>query len=235
VFAALIVAAGASGVSDVMTGKGSYLEAFGGKIDVEALTRGLGIDFEVMNTSIKKWSVGSPIQAALDSLVYLIHKHKVHADDVERVIAHMPDDRLHVVSDRDIPDICLQHLLALTLVDGTLTFASSHDEARMHDPAVLAMRSRVTAVPSSELTAAKPSRQASIDLRLRDGNCVERRTHAVLGTPNNPMSDADVRAKAEDLLQPILGAARAHKLTDTIMDLEAVASIRDLRSLLKAT
>ena len=209
VFAALFVAAGASGVSDVMTGKGSYLEAFGEKIDAEALTRGLGTDFEIMNTSIKKWSVGSPIQAALDSLIFLIAAHKIRADDVEQVIANMPDDRLHVVSDRDIPDICLQHLLALTLVDGMLSFASSHDEHRMHDPAVLAVRKRITAVPSPELTAAKPSRQASIELILRDGKRLEKRTRAVLGTPDNPMSEAEVCAKAEDLLQPILGAARA--------------------------
>jgi 2-methylcitrate dehydratase PrpD len=234
VFAALFVAAGASGVSDVMTGNGSYLEAFGEKINPEALTRDLGTVFEVMNTSIKKWSVGSPIQAALDSLVYLMHEHRVRADDVERVVAHMPDDRLHVVSDRGIPDICLQHLLALTLTDGTLTFASSHDEARMHDPAVLAMRARVTAVPSAELTAAKPSRQANIELILRDGRRVERRTRAVLGTPDNPMSEADVRAKADDLLQPILGAARSRKLIDTIMSLETVVSMLDLRPLLKA-
>jgi 2-methylcitrate dehydratase PrpD len=234
VFAALFVAAGASGVSDVMTGKGSYLEAFGQKADAEALTRGLGTDFEIMNTSIKKWSVGSPIQAALDSLVFLVQEHKVRADDVERVIAHMPDDRLHIVSDRDIPDICLQHLLALTLVDGTLTFASSHDDARMHDPAVLAMRARITAVPSPELTAAKPSRQASIELILRDGRRVERRTRAVLGTPDNPMSEADVRAKAGDLLQPILGVTRSSNLIDKIMNLETVTHIRELRPLLTA-
>jgi 2-methylcitrate dehydratase PrpD len=233
VFAALFVAAGANGVSDVMTGKGSFLDAFGEKVAVSALTDGLGEKFEVMQTSIKKWCVGSPIQAALDSLTYLMREHDVAAKDVEKVTAIMPDDRLHIVNDREIPDICLQHLLAVTLVDGTLTFNSSHDDERMNDPTVLAMRKRIEAVPSAELTVAKPSRQAIIELVLRDGRKLERRTRAVLGTPENPMSDDEVRAKAADLIEPVCGRERTLKLVDTIMALETVEALRDVRPLFR--
>ena len=38
-----------------------------------------------MNTNIKRWSVGSPIQAPLDSLIDLIREHGIRADDVEHV------------------------------------------------------------------------------------------------------------------------------------------------------
>jgi len=41
-----------------------------------------------------------------------------------------------------MPDICLQHLIAVMLLDGTVTFASSHDEARMKDRKVLELRKR---------------------------------------------------------------------------------------------
>lgn len=231
VFAALIVEAGATGVSDPLTGPHSYLDAFAERPDPAALTDGLGTRFEIMQASIKKWCVGSPIQAALDSLTFLMAEHRVGADDVERLVVHMPDDRLHVVSDRDIPDICLQHLLALTLVDGTLTFATSHDEHRMHDPAVLAMRARIEAVPSSELTKAKPARQAIVDLHLRNGHVVRHRTFAVLGTPDNPMSRSEVEAKADDLIAPVLGAARSRDLVDAVMAMETIPSVRALRPL----
>jgi 2-methylcitrate dehydratase PrpD len=42
-----------------------------------------------------------------------------------------------------MPDICLQHLCVLMLVDGNVTFESAHDKARMHDPAVRAVRRRI--------------------------------------------------------------------------------------------
>lgn len=233
VFAALIVEAGATGVRDPLTGHHSFLGGFAENADASALTRGLGSDFEVMQASIKKWCVGSPIQAALDSLVYLMTEHGIGAADVARVVAHMPDDRLHVVSDRDIPDICLQHLLAVTLLDGTLTFASSHDEARMHDPAVLAVRQRIAAHPSPELSLAKPARQAIIDLELKDGRTVSRRTYAVLGTPDNPMSAKEVIAKAEDLVGPVIGSAKAKQLSELVMRLETLADAKDLQPLLQ--
>src|SRR3546814_2113336 len=86
---------------------------------------------EILAASIKKGCVGSPIQAALDSLTALMVEHALTADDIVTLRSIMPDDRFVIVNDRDMPDVCLQHLLALTLVDGDLTFASSHDHARM--------------------------------------------------------------------------------------------------------
>lgn len=233
VFAALIVEAGATGVRDPLTGPHSYLDAFAENGDEEALTRGLGIDFEIMRASIKKWCVGSPIQAALDSLAHLIAEHGVAHQDVERVVAHMPDDRLHVVDNREIPDICLQHLLAVTLIDGTLTFASSHDEERLRDPTVLALRERIVAMPSRELTEAKPARQAIIELELKDGRRLSRRTYAVRGTPDNPMSADEVLEKVDDLIRPVCGAARSKELIEAVMALETVADVRDLRPLIR--
>ncbi len=233
VFAALIVKAGATAVPDPLVGHHSFLHAFGENSDPEALIDGLGRKFEVMDASIKKWCVGSPIQAAIDSLTFLVAEHSLTAASVKRMVVQMPDDRLHIVSNRDIPDICLEHLLAVTLADGTLTFANSHDEARMHDAAVLALRGKITVVPSDELTHAKPARQAIVGLELEDGRYVEKRTTAVRGTPDNPMPSAEVQAKADDLMTPVCGASRSAEIIDTVMKLEEVADVTELRPLLQ--
>ena len=46
-------------------------------------------------------------------------------------------------------DICLQHLVAMMIVDGGgRTVDSIHDDARMSDPKVLAVRELVEAVPT---------------------------------------------------------------------------------------
>lgn len=231
VFGALFVASGASGVTGALTGEVSYLSAFAENARPDALREGLGERFEIMAASIKKWSVGSPIQAALDSTEFLMEEHGLSAADIARVRAILPDDRFVIVDNRDMPDVCLQHLVALMLVDGGLTFASSHDKARMSDPAVLAMRARIEAIPSAELTAARPARQAIIEMDTVDGRTVSRRTRAVLGTPDNPMSADQVEAKARDLIAPVLGGRRADKLIDALRDIEAIGDIRELRPL----
>ena len=232
-FAALFVASGASGVPGSLSGDFSYLSAFAEQARPEALAEGLGSRYEILAASIKKWCVGSPIQAALDSLTALMEEHSLKAADVAALRAIMPDDRFTIVNDRDMPDVCLQHLLALTLVDGGLTFASSHDHARMQDAAVLAVRRRIAAIPSAELTAARPARQAIIEIDCADGRKLSHRTRAVLGTPDNPMSQSQVEAKARDLMAPVLGAAQTERLIAALRALETLNDVRELRPLLQ--
>src|SRR3546814_7084976 len=117
VFAALFVAAGASGVPGSMTGDFSYLSAFAENARPEALVEGLGSRYEILAASIKKWCVGSPIQAALDSLTALIAEHGLKPADVTALRAIMPADRFTIVNDRDMPDVCMQPPLALTPTD----------------------------------------------------------------------------------------------------------------------
>jgi 2-methylcitrate dehydratase PrpD len=231
VFAALFVASGASGVTGSLTGEHSYLSAFAENPKPEALVDGLGERFEIMQASIKKWCVGSPIQAALDSVTALIDKHRLGAGDVAKIRATLPDDRFVIVNNRDMPDVCLQHLVALALVDGGVTFASSHDVARMQDPAILALREKIEAIPSPELTVARPARQAIIEIDTIDGQKLRHHTRAVLGTPDNPMSEAEVEAKARDLMLPVLGDTKTGALIEAVRTIENLDDVTELRLL----
>ena len=122
-----------------------------------------------MNTNIKRWSVGSPIQAPLDSLRDLIREHEIKAEDVERIMVRVAHQGANTVDNRAMPDICMQHMCAIMLIDGKVTFASSHDEKRMRDRKVLALRSRIELRGDDALSAAMPSRQGIVEVSLRDG------------------------------------------------------------------
>jgi 2-methylcitrate dehydratase PrpD len=234
VAAATMVAAGFTAVDDPFGGTHNLFTALAASAAPDALVAGLGSRFEIMQASIKKWCVGSPIQAALDALTLLMAEHGLTANNVRRMVVDMPDDRLHIVNDRTIPDICLQHLLALTLADGALTFASAHDYARMADPAVLAIRGRITVVPSPELTVAVPARQAIVAVETTDGRTLRHRTTAVRGTPDNPMETVEVEDKARDLMVPVIGAERAERLIKAVASLERMSAVIELRPLLQA-
>jgi 2-methylcitrate dehydratase PrpD len=232
VTSATMAAMGFSGIPDDIDGRDGYLEAFSDDPRPGELVAELGARFEVIRTSIKKWSVGSPIQAALDSIEVLMNEHGLKPSDVAAITARLPDDRAYIVDNRDMPDICLQHLIAVTLIDGGLSFAACHDEARMEDPEVLALRNKVTLVPEAFLTEARPERQAIIEVTLNDGRELSHRTVAVRGTPENPMETAEVEEKARGLMAPVLGDARAQALIEAIADIESLANARDLRPLL---
>lgn len=232
VTSATMAAMGFSGIPDDIDGRDGYLDAFSDDPRPGELVAELGARFEVIRTSIKKWSVGSPIQAALDSLEVLMNEHGLKPGDVAAITARLPDDRAYIVDNRDMPDICLQHLIAVTLIDGGLSFEACHDEARMEDPEVLTLRNKVTLVPEAFLTEARPERQAIIEATLNDGRELSHRTVAVRGTPENPMETAEVEEKARGLMAPILGDARTRDLIAAIADMESLANARDLRPLL---
>ncbi len=232
VTSACMVATGFTGVPDAICGKDGYLANFSGDPRPGELAKELGSRFEIMAASIKKWSVGSPIQAALDSLEVLIAENRITAGDVAAIDAHMPDDRAFIVDDRDMPDINLQHLLAVMLLDGGLSFATSHDEGRMADAATLELKGRITLVPEAFLTQARPERQAIIKVTLRDGKTLEHRTYDVRGTPGNPMGGNEVDDKALGLMAPIIGNDKAQALVQTVRALDKVDKVSELRAYL---
>ena len=101
--------------------------------------------------------MGSPIQAPLDALVELIRQHSIRAADVEKVVVRVARQGANTTDNRDMPDICMQHMCAVMLIDGIVTFKSAHDEKRMRDPKVLALRSKIELYGDEELTRALPS------------------------------------------------------------------------------
>lgn len=232
IYAALMVRAGFTGVSDPLLGNPSYLTAFAKSPRPEEFTSGLGERFEIMDASIKKWCVGSPIQAALDALMVMVNTHGLHVDELESMTVRMPDDRLPIVDNREMPDICLQHLLAIGLIDRDLTFDSCHDKARMNDPEVLDLRRKIKAVPDPMLTEAKPARQAILEATKKNGETLRHRTYAVLGTPDNPMSQEEISKKCLDLMVPVLGRPKAEELMDVLWEIESLDSLASLRELL---
>jgi 2-methylcitrate dehydratase PrpD len=231
---AMMVAAGMTGVEEPFTGQGNFFDGFALKPNPGLLTEELGQRFEIMEGSIKKWCVGSPIQSVLDATQALIDEHGLRADNAKRVVITMPDDRMHIVNNGAMPDVCVQHLVAMAIVDGTVTFASVHDHDRMADPAVQAVRKNVELVGSAELTAAKPARQGIVEAELADGRTLRHHARAVRGTPDNPMTTKEIETKAIDLVAPISGDAKATGLVKAIANLGALRSVRELRPLLQA-
>jgi 2-methylcitrate dehydratase PrpD len=231
---ALMVAAGFSGIDDPFTGRNNFYTAFGEKPQLALFAHELGTRFEIMNASIKKWCVGSPIQSVLDATTALIDEHRLRADDVRRIRITMPDDRMHIADNSALPDVCTQYQVAIALLDGTATFAAGHDKARMSDPAVQAVRSRIQMIPSVELSAAVPARQAIVEIELADGRTVRHHAKAVRGTPDNPMTIQEIETKAIDLVAPIIGQARAEQLVAAVRRLDSMRSVRELRPLLQA-
>lgn len=232
VTAASMVQMGFTGVPNVLDGEHNLLVAFSQNPDPSRITDGLGEAFMVTGTAIKPYAVGYPIQSALDALFTLTSAHSLTGADVASVVAKLPTDGAGVVNNRSMPDINLQHCLALALVDGGVSFASTHSYERMADAEVLAMKERVTLQPEASLVVPEAPRQAIIELTTTDGRTLSHHTRYAPGTAQNPLDTDRVCEKARDLIAPVLGSDATEQLIDRVLHIEDVGSVRDLRPLL---
>ncbi|HZM94847.1 MAG TPA: MmgE/PrpD family protein [Vicinamibacterales bacterium] len=233
VTAALLVRAGWNGVDDVFSGEDNFFRVNAPKGNPSLLVEDLGERYEIINTDIKKWTVGTPIQAPLDAIENIRKKRPFEADEVKEVVVRLAPSVGSVVDNRDIPDICLQHMIAVMLIDKTASFHAAHDKPRMQDATVLRQRKKVRYVPDAALATLLPARVAVVEVTLNDGMQLSDRVEAVRGTVRNPMSRNEVVDKARDLIAPVIGTASAQKLIDSVLGLETIKEIRALRPLLQ--
>ena len=130
-----------------------------------------------------------------------------------------------MVDDREMPDINCQYLVAGTLIDRAFTFAMAHDDDRMADPAIQALRDCTELVPDPDRAGV---RTADVTVTLRDGTSRQRFIGAVRGTVDDPMTDDEVTAKAVDLMEPVLGSATTKALMARLWSLDDCADIAEL-------
>lgn len=227
-YAALIAKAGMTSPPYALTCERGFVESFSQHPHPEELSHELGERYEITRSTLKKWCVGSPIQSVLDAFEAILAANKITNDDIADIELIMPSDRLHVVDDREISTICVQHLSAMMIVQGTVSFAEAHRESLMDDPAIRAVRAKIRTTPSDELTAARPVRQAIVEITLKSGQKLRHHTKAVHGTPDNPMNADDLARKTRDILMPYIPAT-----TDALIDLCLNAKTFEIGQLVK--
>jgi len=228
VTAATMVQAGFTGVWDVFEGEHNVLEALSPAPKPDEMVNGLGSRFFVTETAIKPYSVGYPIQSALDAFFALHREHGLTVDNVEQITVRLPEDGARIVNDRSMPDVNCQHMIAVALLDGSVSFASTHAYERMSDPSVLAVKERVSLIADPDLMDPEAPRSARVEVVLKDGRTLDHFTPHAYGTRQNPMDTNSVNAKTRGLLEPVLGPQRTDAVIQRVNEMERLANINDL-------
>ncbi|MBM2804489.1 MAG: hypothetical protein HW419_2382 [Deltaproteobacteria bacterium] len=221
--------AGAGGAADPFHGERNFLRAYSPDPRPEELVRRLGENFEIAQTSIKRYCVGSPIQAPLDALFAIVAEHMLRPDDIERLIVRLPEHRAATVNNREMADVNLQHILALALVHGEVSFATAHADNTAGDASVTALKSRIELVADPDLLESVSPRQVRLEVITRDGRRLTKYLSTYRGTPENPLSMQEVEDKARELTSSVIGNLNTDELIQGIRELDRVGDMRELR------
>jgi 2-methylcitrate dehydratase PrpD len=232
VTAAIMVQLGFTGVWDVLDGEHNALQALSAEPKPEEMIAGLGSRFFVTETAIKPFSVGYPIQAPLDAFLKLRREHGLSVSNVESIVVRLPEDGARIVNNRAMPDVNCQHIIAVALVDGSVSFEDSHSYERMADPKVRAAKERVQLIADRELMDPAAPRSGRVEVKLRDGRTVSHFTRHAPGTKENPLDTESVSEKARLLMAPVLGDERTKGVIQRVNALEDLDDVRALRPFL---
>jgi len=232
VTAVSMVQAGMTGVVDVLDGTHNLLIALSTSPKPDEIVSGLGSHFFVVETAIKKFAVGYPIQSPLDAFLILRKQYSLTPANVRSVLVKLPPDAMGIVGESAMPDVNCAHIIALALLKGTVSFADSYNAALMLDRSVLQQRAKVTVTADPALADPAAPRGAIVEVTLTNGQQVSHHTMFPPGTKENPLTVEEVNEKARKLMTPVLGTEKTERLIRSIQDLENLRDIRELRPLI---
>lgn len=221
---------GFTGPRTVLEGRRGVMQAFADSYDEGALTDGLGERWELLGCAIKPYFNCGLIHAPTAALLALVAETGLRAEDVEEVVIGC--DRLSLVhvgkigphpTDMTGAQFSAEFSLGLALVLGGNDVAhyAEAERAGYRLPAVTAVAERIRLELDPEVDAAFPAAfRTRLRVRRRGGDWLEKVASAP-GSPENPLSPDQVRAKFRRTAEPVVGADRAAAVVRAVDDLAA--------------
>jgi 2-methylcitrate dehydratase PrpD len=241
-----LAAKGFTGISDLVEAEyGGFLSAFSGKVELARALRGLapGEDmvWEVLNTGYKPHATVTSIHGALDALAAAMSDNGLTAGDIDKITAHISHPTyVHCAWPYKAQGITAAQMniyygLAMIALDGE-AFTGQFTEERIKDPNTLAFIDRISAEVDPEIEARGPGARhmARVSVTTKDGREFSHTVTHRRGSPENPVTAADLERKYHALADPVIGRDKALKVKDFVASLETAEDIRPLMCLLTA-
>lgn len=233
VTAAALAQAGITGTRRTLEGTAGLFALYErDRVDPALLTAGLWHDWRVREYSLKPYPSCRCTHGAMDLGVGL-HRDGVRFEDVESVeihlgaLNHLTVGASYDASRNDVvgAQFSVSYGFAAALRRGVVGLADYRPPG-ITDPALvdLTRRTRVVDDGSLDATAIEPSR---VRVRMKNGDLLERTGVHLKGSPQDPMTRAEVDAKFEDCLRAGFGAERSEidRLRDAVRDLRASSDV----------
>jgi 2-methylcitrate dehydratase PrpD len=234
--AALLARAGVTGPATVFEGRwglfASHVQDSNAHRDFSRIHRALGTEWESSNSSFKPFPAAHVIHPYIDAVLRLRRLHGIQPGDVLRIecpvaafiqpiVCEPAAEKLAPASDSH-GRVSLQYSLAEALYFGELGKNAYRAES-LANPDILALARLVHCYVDPEFPG--PGRfKGAVKVILKNGRTVEEIEEYNRGSAENPMTDAELRAKFDENAGGVLAAAQRGRLAAEIARLELVAN-----------
>jgi len=242
--AALLARAGTTGPAEVFEGRwglyATHLQHDDARRNFGRLTDDLGARWDSRDASFKPFPAAHVLHPYISAMLRLRNERGLRAADVEwidcpvapfivPIVCEPASEKLAPASDSH-GRISLQYSLAEALVRGALGRHGYSTES-LRDEATLDVARRVRFHADASFPG--PGRfKGVVTVLLKDGRTLTEVEDYNRGSAENPMTDAELRAKFDENAEGILDAAARDRVAGTIEKLETLADARVLVDLI---
>lgn len=228
VAAALLAREGYSGPVEVIEGKEGLIQVLNNvQWSKEALVHGLGSAFLITECGYKPFPTEALTHQPISAALQVKASHQLADSDIAHVLVKTTTRGADILSDpskyrpttKETADHSLPYCIAAALVDGQV-LPSSFDEERLADPRIRAMLDKIKVVSDPEIDALFPGvKRARVSITTSKGEVHTTEVDHAKGSPENPMSDADIIAKFSANAAAVLSRAQQDEIINETMAL----------------
>lgn len=235
VAAAYLAQAGMTGPKYILESEwGGFFKTYcGPHARPERVLEELGTFNAITLTGIKPYACCRASHGAIDALLQLQQEHGLHADEISRIAVHCPAHTAKLVGSRRVDSVLdaqmsLPYALAVTAATGQADLPQ-FAPPRAQDAQIQRLMQAVTLVPD---LPADHVHGPLLQVQCTDGRTLRAQVQFARGAPQNPITDAQLRAKAQSLMVPCLGQERFEAIGQAIADLHLCSDLRTFAALL---
>jgi 2-methylcitrate dehydratase PrpD len=226
VLAATLAQAGFTGAAQALEGESGFFHLYSDEAQPEATVHELGQRWEIPRIGFKPYPACRGMHAAVDAAIALHNAHAVRIDDIASVTIGLCQQSLELVGWPDVrkrePKSVLEgqfsgHFgVAVGLRCGRMGWQDY--ATQLFDPKIRALMARTYAVHDPEVEAQFPAQVGGrVSLRTESGQSYSEFVTVPKGEPENPLSEVDLRAKFDGLVEQHLGTENAAALFEWIL------------------
>lgn len=225
---ALLARHGFTASASAIEGRRGYARVLSQQQHWEQALAGLGERFEILRNTFKPYACGLVNHPCIDGCLTLRQQHGLRPDDIASVELRVHPLVLELTGIAE-PRTGLQgkfsvyHACAAALVFGRAGEAEFHQDIVQRGD-VVDLRRRVRA----SVDAALPHEAAHVAITCKDGRRLHHHVTDALGSLERPMGDADLDAKFDALVEPVLGADKARAARRACRALASAVDVNEL-------
>jgi 2-methylcitrate dehydratase len=223
VIAAMIAREGYTGPAEVFEGKEGVFEVIDGvEWRPNWVLKDLGKDFMITQCAYKAFPTEALTHQPISAAMQVCQEHNLAAEDISQILVETTVRGADILSDpskfkpktKETADHSLPYVIAAAVADSNVLPSSFSDE-KLKDPRIWDLLGKIKVVADPEIDALFPGvKRARVSIMNNTGESYTAQVDHAKGSPQNPMSDAEVISKFRANASAVLSKGQQDKVID---------------------